>query len=81
METLYKYAKFQYECGNYAGAAEYLYFFRVLVSKFFNLFTFEPFLQLSNPMIVILFHSSLRAVKSLIEINQHDHQTNTGIFL
>uniref|UniRef100_A0A3Q4HVG1 Eukaryotic translation initiation factor 3 subunit E n=1 Tax=Neolamprologus brichardi TaxID=32507 RepID=A0A3Q4HVG1_NEOBR len=31
LDTLYKYAKFQYECGNYSGAAEYLYFFRVLV--------------------------------------------------
>ncbi|XP_031561936.1 eukaryotic translation initiation factor 3 subunit E [Actinia tenebrosa] len=30
MDILYKYAKFQYECGNYAGAAEYLYFYRVL---------------------------------------------------
>ncbi len=35
-ETLYRYAKFQYECGNYSGAAEYLYFVRVLVSL--NLF-------------------------------------------
>ena len=33
LDTLYKYAKFQYECGNYSGAAEYLYFYRVLVSK------------------------------------------------
>lgn len=32
LDTLYRYAKFQYECGNYSGAAEYLYFFRVLVS-------------------------------------------------
>uniref|UniRef100_A0A2K6JXY1 Eukaryotic translation initiation factor 3 subunit E n=1 Tax=Rhinopithecus bieti TaxID=61621 RepID=A0A2K6JXY1_RHIBE len=31
LHTLYRYAKFQYECGNYSGAAEYLYFFRVLV--------------------------------------------------
>ncbi|XP_019480116.1 PREDICTED: eukaryotic translation initiation factor 3 subunit E [Hipposideros armiger] len=31
LDTLYRYAKFQYECGNYSGAAEYLYFFRVLV--------------------------------------------------
>lgn len=30
LDTLYKYAKFQYECGNYSGAAEYLYFYRVL---------------------------------------------------
>ena len=32
LDTLYAYAKFQYECGNYSGAAEYLYFHRVLVS-------------------------------------------------
>lgn len=31
VNTLYRYAKFQYECGNYSGAAEYLYFVRVLV--------------------------------------------------
>lgn len=31
LDTLYAYAKFQYECGNYSGAAEYLYFHRVLV--------------------------------------------------
>lgn len=37
LDTLYRYAKFQYECGNYSGAAEYLYFFRVLVS--FHLLT------------------------------------------
>ncbi len=35
LDTLYRYAKFQYECGNYSGAAEYLYFFRVLVSVVF----------------------------------------------
>ncbi|KAL3868746.1 hypothetical protein ACJMK2_041512 [Sinanodonta woodiana] len=31
VETLYNYAKFQYECGNYSGAAEYLYFVRILL--------------------------------------------------
>ncbi|KAF7247000.1 Eukaryotic translation initiation factor 3 subunit E [Varanus komodoensis] len=31
LDTIYRYAKFQYECGNYSGAAEYLYLFRVLV--------------------------------------------------
>ena len=35
VDTLYRYAKFQYECGNYSGAAEYLYFVRVLVSGHF----------------------------------------------
>uniref|UniRef100_A0A673L6E1 Eukaryotic translation initiation factor 3 subunit E-A-like n=1 Tax=Sinocyclocheilus rhinocerous TaxID=307959 RepID=A0A673L6E1_9TELE len=33
LDTLYRYAKFQYECGNYSGAAEYLYFFRVLMTE------------------------------------------------
>uniref|UniRef100_A0A2K5QR36 Eukaryotic translation initiation factor 3 subunit E n=2 Tax=Platyrrhini TaxID=9479 RepID=A0A2K5QR36_CEBIM len=33
LDTLYRYAKFQYECGNYSGAAEYLYFFRVLMES------------------------------------------------
>lgn len=40
LDTLYRYAKFQYECGNYSGAAEYLYFFRVLVSCLFLSFSF-----------------------------------------
>uniref|UniRef100_A0A7M5UZS4 Eukaryotic translation initiation factor 3 subunit E n=2 Tax=Clytia hemisphaerica TaxID=252671 RepID=A0A7M5UZS4_9CNID len=31
LDTLYQYAKFQYECGNYQGASQYLYFYRVLV--------------------------------------------------
>lgn len=31
LDMLYDYAKFQYECGNYSVAAEYLYFHRVLV--------------------------------------------------
>jgi len=31
LATLYKFAKFQYECGNYSGASQYLYFYRVLV--------------------------------------------------
>ncbi|PIK52637.1 putative eukaryotic translation initiation factor 3 subunit E-B-like [Apostichopus japonicus] len=31
LDTLYAYAKFQYECGNYTGATEYLSFHRVLV--------------------------------------------------
>ena len=35
VDTLFRFAKFQYECGNYSGAAEYLYFVRVLVSTVF----------------------------------------------
>lgn len=31
VQTLYNYAKFQYECGNYSGTAQYLYFVRTLL--------------------------------------------------
>jgi len=30
IDALYRYAKFQFECGNYSAAAEYLYLFRAL---------------------------------------------------
>eukprot|EP01004_Peranema_trichophorum_P004647 NODE_3555_length_1330_cov_33.659486_g3108_i0.p1 GENE.NODE_3555_length_1330_cov_33.659486_g3108_i0~~NODE_3555_length_1330_cov_33.659486_g3108_i0.p1 ORF type:complete len:346 (+),score=35.98 NODE_3555_length_1330_cov_33.659486_g3108_i0:61-1098(+) len=30
LESMYKYAKFQFECGNYSVAAEYLYYYRTL---------------------------------------------------
>ena len=32
LDKLYLFAKFQYECGNYSGAAEYLHFHRFLVT-------------------------------------------------
>ncbi|CAD5111900.1 DgyrCDS1163 [Dimorphilus gyrociliatus] len=31
IDTLYRFAKFQFECGNYGGAADYLYFVRALI--------------------------------------------------
>lgn len=33
LDTLYRYAKFQYECGNYTAAAEYLYYYRLMVPQ------------------------------------------------
>jgi len=35
LDTLYQFAKFQFECGNYSGSAEYLYIVRVLVGGIF----------------------------------------------
>jgi len=32
LDLLYNYAKFMYECGNYSAPAEYLYYYRILVS-------------------------------------------------
>merc|ERR1719245_309830 len=33
VDTCYKFAKVQYECGTYSGASEYLYFHRILVQS------------------------------------------------
>src|SRR6266487_3621894 len=33
LDNLYNFAKFQYECGNYSGAAQYLSSHRLLVSQ------------------------------------------------
>merc|ERR1740128_607475 len=33
IDTCYRFAKVQYECGNYFGASEYLYFHRILVQS------------------------------------------------
>ena len=33
IEALYQYAKFQFECGNYSGAADYLYHYRGLCNN------------------------------------------------
>lgn len=46
VDTLYNYAKFQYECGNYSGTAEYLYFVRVLVSYLVHIVTQNTFATL-----------------------------------
>jgi len=35
LQNLYDFAKFQYNCGNYSGAAEMLYHFRILVSDLY----------------------------------------------
>merc|ERR1719481_1959288 len=33
IDTCYRFAKVQYECGNYFGASEYLYFHHILVQS------------------------------------------------
>lgn len=33
IDALYQYAKFQFECGNYSGAADYLYQYRELCTN------------------------------------------------
>ena len=62
IDTLYRFAKFQYECGNYSGAAEYLYFVRVLV-RIFKFFAYTLSLPL-NMVPLFLYHSCHRPIRS-----------------
>ncbi|MCP6484526.1 eukaryotic translation initiation factor 3 subunit E, partial [Klebsiella pneumoniae] len=32
MESMYKFAKYHYDCGNYAGTTSYLYFYLLVMS-------------------------------------------------
>ncbi|CAD6226178.1 unnamed protein product [Miscanthus lutarioriparius] len=47
IEALYQYAKFQFECGNYSGAADYLYQYRALCTNSEPNFS-SPLNQLQN---------------------------------
>lgn len=52
MESMYKFAKYHYDCGNYAGTTSYLYFYLLVMSptdkvsrylnynEYFNSYTF-----------------------------------------
>ena len=55
LDKLYLFAKFQYECGNYSGAAEYLHFHRFLVTPNDKVvFSFLFFFQIFNYLFLIL---------------------------
>lgn len=59
IQTLYKFGQFQYSCGNYGGAADMLYHYRVLVSnlrmKIFHIWwkTADIFLGGANLFLII----------------------------
>ncbi|PWZ14344.1 Eukaryotic translation initiation factor 3 subunit E [Zea mays] len=48
IEALYQYAKFQFECGNYSGAADYLYQYRALCTNSERNNFSSPLNQLQN---------------------------------
>ncbi|XP_071953533.1 eukaryotic translation initiation factor 3 subunit E-B-like [Antedon mediterranea] len=73
VELLFQYAKFQYECGNYSAAAEYLYFHRVLVSPSDPCFMSSLWGKLASEILMQNWEAALEDLKRLrntIDSNQ-----------
>jgi translation initiation factor 3 subunit E len=55
LDKLYLFAKFQYECGNYSGAAEYLHFHRFLVTPNDKVSWLVNILYVSKYLIIAIY--------------------------
>ncbi|XP_012563116.1 eukaryotic translation initiation factor 3 subunit E [Hydra vulgaris] len=73
LATLYQYAKFQYECGNYAGASQYLYFYRVLVHDDDKNATSAVWGKLACEILTQNWDAALEDINRLKEIIDGDH--------
>jgi len=73
LATLLPYAKFQYECGNYAGAAQYLYFYRVLVQDDEENTMGAIWGKLACDVLTQNWDDALQDIDSLREIIDNDH--------
>ncbi|KAL5017548.1 hypothetical protein ScPMuIL_007137 [Solemya velum] len=72
VDTLYNYAKFQYECGNYSGAAEYLYFVRILIPSSDKNFLYALWGKLASEILMQNWDTALddqNRLKDIIDQN------------
>merc|ERR1719357_572603 len=68
LDVLYDFAKFQYECGNYSGAAEYLYFHRVLAPPTDKNFMNALWGKLASEILMQNWDTALEDVNRIKEI-------------
>merc|ERR1712136_698629 len=68
LDDLYDYAKFQYECGNYSGASEYLYFHRVLAPPSDKNFMNALWGKLASEILMQNWEAALEEVNRIKEI-------------
>merc|ERR1719209_1462231 len=68
LDVLYNFAKFQYECGNYSGAAEYLYFHRVLAPPSDKNFMNALWGKLASEILMQNWDTALEDVNRIKEI-------------
>ncbi len=65
IDVCFNYAKFQYDCGNYSGAAEYLYFHRFLVQQNDKNYLNGLWGKLASEILMQNWDSALEEVKRL----------------
>jgi len=75
LDTLYNFAKFQYECGNYSGAAEYLSFHRILVPTTDKNYLNGLWGKLASE---ILMQNWDNALEDLNRLKEHIEQSSFG---
>merc|ERR1719334_268653 len=68
VEQLYTYAKFQFECGNYQGAAEYLYFVRVLLPPTHKNYLAALWGKLASEILMQNWEAAIEEVNRLQEV-------------
>jgi len=76
LATLFPYAKFQYECGNYAGASQYLYFYRVLVQDDETNTMGAIWGKLACDILTQNWDDALEDINGLREIIDNDHYSD-----
>lgn len=67
LEALYRYAKFQYDCGNYSGAADFLYSYRALATNEKQSFS-ALWGKFASEILVTNWDNALEDMKSLKEV-------------
>merc|ERR1711909_118850 len=72
VDTLYNYAKFQYECGNYSAAAEYLYFVRILLPPSDRNYLNALWGKLASEILMQNWDTSLEDLNRLKEIIENN---------
>lgn len=75
LDQLYAYAKFQYDCGNYSGASEYLYYYRLLVPQSHVKYLHALWGKLGSEILVQQWDTAkddLAKVKAYIDNNPFD---------
>lgn len=79
VQTLYNYAKFQYECGNYSGTAQYLYFVRTLLPSNDKLYMSTLWGKLASEILMQNWDAALDDLNRLREFIDSNAAFNSSL--
>jgi len=79
LDTVYKYAKFQYECGNYSPTADYMFLFRNLVAPTDKNYLSSLWGKLATEILIQEWDNALDDLNRLKEILDSSVQTSSPL--